>query len=461
MCADPYQFGAYGDGVHDDTTSFRAALAACGAVAPAQMPVLDGTYLVSENLHTYRALDLPAAVAVVGQDRDNVIIRLAPGQRDSVRPWYVGLPGGSIQNMTIDGNKANQPDDDEHRAGIIIESTSGITVEHVTSHDNTGDAIYIGSPVTENVLISDFEGRDCDRDGVAITGGSFITVTGSYLHNNRAQNYDTEPGMPLHDLVLEYSTIDAGTADTTTYVLTMSGAGIDSSKHSYNLNVHDNTVLGPVFIVYLDNSTLANNTITQTVTNAAAVSMQGAGTNITISGNTIGFPAGTTAKVGIDLVGNGTVGQPAGILVENNTINANTNPNMVGVQTQNIHDVQILDNTINGNPASTINYGVSARAAAQGYPMTSLVIDGNTFYDFPTDVITWSGVTPTIPIDYVEANNNTFISDTGKKTTIALALNYNMGGGVYDNAVQAATADGDTLEGVATFIKPYPACPVN
>lgn len=445
----PKDYGAVGDCVTDDTNAIRATITACTG---STITLPTGCYRVSQHGSTARCLDLPAHTTLAGETRDTAL-QLAPNQAASTRPVYVSGDGATLTNLTIDGNKGQQAPD-EHRAGVFVAAATHVTVQHVTSHDNTGDAIYVWS-TSSNVTIDDFDGHDNDRDGVAITGGSFVTVSNSQLANNRAQSFDTEPAaaLPLHDISLINSTVTAGEADTSTYVATISGAGIDPSKHSYNFDVHGNTFNGPVFIVYADHVSFHDNQVTSALANYPAVTVQGSQTDVAITNNALALAFPSTSKTIVVAQGNATIGQPTGLVLSGNRIDASIEPNMVGVSLNTVHDATLTGNTFTGNANSTLNYAVDIRAAVPALPVVSVAFDGNTVANFPTGLIAWSGVSPVDAILGFEASGNAF---TGTKT--AFALDYKTAAGTYEHAVQAASIIGNAAP--ATLIAPYPAVPV-
>lgn len=138
-------FGAYGDGIHDDTAAINAALAASGGDTGPRfwqnktvyLPL--GTYLVSAPLlKRYSDGSFASGFILLGQSRQGTIIKLkdsAPGYQDATKPQavmfttsklldpskitaggrdYIGLGegndayGNSIENLTINVG-ANNP----------------------------------------------------------------------------------------------------------------------------------------------------------------------------------------------------------------------------------------------------------------------------------------------------------------------------------------------------------------
>ncbi len=221
-------FGAALDGTTDDTQAVRDAIDAVETGGTVYFPT--GTALVSADDKTevggkaieVRGDDLPDDVTFRG-DGEESVIRLAGGHENNhgLFSWKPegGIVGHVIRDLTVDGNRHEQPaDPDNHDNGLNLgvsesgtdESTVDIRFEHVRSIDaNTECFTFLqggcvadrctasGSgkhgfgidtqnkvgPVLPPVTVRNSHAYDCDLYGIDCSGGTSL-VENCVLENN-------------------------------------------------------------------------------------------------------------------------------------------------------------------------------------------------------------------------------------------------------------------------------------
>jgi hypothetical protein len=213
-------FGAMGDGVTVDTTAFnRARISLQSTGGTLYIPA--GTYLIDDDV----ALAYHSGnVLIRGAGRGATILKMA---NNSAMPTFVGYTGTGyfrIQDLTIDGNRANNGISTSgyclyfsgkhcaafnneitgsNFAGVFVGNIAGdpnmyeICFNHI--HDNGGivsggdgvgifgggsDAVYdlkiIGNRITDNYCIDTLPG---DSTGINVTATSVYCVNNYFLNN--------------------------------------------------------------------------------------------------------------------------------------------------------------------------------------------------------------------------------------------------------------------------------------
>jgi len=176
------QFGAAGDGVHDDTAAFHAAFRASRTLfVPA------GTYLIDRLL-------LPAGTVLQTQGFGTVF-RQRPGLLEDSRMLNIVGSNVRIGDCTVAGNIAS--DTGEQRAGIFIQARSdtgdlsNIVIGNVYGSNLRGDVMFVGARhgrSVSDVTVGDVHGSNILRNVVSVVGGRNIDIgriTGSrvgYMH---------------------------------------------------------------------------------------------------------------------------------------------------------------------------------------------------------------------------------------------------------------------------------------
>lgn len=128
------QYGAYGNGVSDDTLAFNAAMTAATAVNGTVM-IPTGTYILNPtNLNNITC-------NLIGSSMDGVILKIVGGYNatnDFIR--IVSQNGLVIGNFTIDGNKSAQGSGTNY--GLYLSTCTNSKVYNVTAQNLTGVGIH-------------------------------------------------------------------------------------------------------------------------------------------------------------------------------------------------------------------------------------------------------------------------------------------------------------------------------
>lgn len=188
---DVSDYGATGDGTTDDTAAINNACADA-AVAGGTVFVPNGTYIVSRQANNLCVV-VYSNTTLLGESREGAIIRLNSGQLASTRPIVLGDGTGvtdvAIRNLTIDGNKANNPDNDEHGSAIFMyQYSSRLYFADLIIHDNTGDAFDL------------------------YEGAQFVTIERCYCHDNLWMGVNLNEGYQQHIWIRDCQFVNNGNA---------------------------------------------------------------------------------------------------------------------------------------------------------------------------------------------------------------------------------------------------------
>jgi hypothetical protein len=184
---DVRRFGATGDGTHDDSAAFAAALR---TVSTLYVPA--GAYLIDRVM-------IPAGRKIV-TDGTSTIFRQRAGTAEGMRLLNVVGSNVRIGDCTVEGNIRR--DAGEQRHGILIQASektgdlANIVIGNVRGRNLRGDVVYVGcrdGRVASDVRIHDVHGDNVLRNVVSVVGGRRIRIgriTGSYVG---LTHFDIEP----------------------------------------------------------------------------------------------------------------------------------------------------------------------------------------------------------------------------------------------------------------------------
>jgi hypothetical protein len=187
-------FGAAGDGQTDDTAALQAALDACRTAGGGTVYLPPGTYMVATARHAgglsapwswAAAILIGSRTKLLGAGREATTIKLLANQPGAVglssdpaaivTPWTVGQEQMTIEDLTVDGNGANQTD---QISGIYLARCRGVIVSRVRIKDCRGIDTNGGN--TETCCFYSSQGADhsyiaCDviRTGSATISDGF------------------------------------------------------------------------------------------------------------------------------------------------------------------------------------------------------------------------------------------------------------------------------------------------
>jgi hypothetical protein len=346
-------FGAVGDGLHDDTPAFNSALTALGS-GGGTLYVPQGTYILTPESGTPdRALDLSNShdIVITGDGAEKSVIKMAPGQYHGDthlvflrRSRYI-----VIEDLTLDGNRQSANFSDEQNHCVEVWSSVEVRFQEVRFQNCRGDGIrFMGTPVagepwSEALIVQDSEFRDNGRSGIAVQRAvRNLTIARNLFERISDQSIDIEPtgGPAPTDILIEGNVIRHGSG---TWAVGLGGVG--GTNVAQRLTFTGNQVIGGAVLVYkLDDLTFEGNAIdadaahpplrmTHSITNSRVVGNEfiaaGGGDegvvqiaalneaypkDVDVSNNTIRAPSGSSglfirdALGGIDVVGNRIIG---------------------------------------------------------------------------------------------------------------------------------------------------------
>ncbi|GAB3093747.1 right-handed parallel beta-helix repeat-containing protein [Lysobacter terrae] len=254
--------GARGDGVHDDTDAFQAAIDQA-AKAQGTVEVPRGRYLIdperSVRLRSHTALRMaPDAVLVAKPNAAaRAYVLLVEGAVD------VDVSGGQIQGE----RDAHLGSAGEWGHGLMIRGSSHVTVRNITISRCWGDGISIGGlaktgeegrPSTD-VLIDNVRCRGNRRQGLTIGRSRRVRVFDSEFSDTQGTKpeygIDIEPDRPgrADDVVIERCRISGNR-----------GGGIQIYNRAGNVEVRDCTIEANgygIYTVAAEEGVIAGNTV--------------------------------------------------------------------------------------------------------------------------------------------------------------------------------------------------------
>lgn len=244
------------DGVTDDRVEIQALLDSSAGHEVALPP---GICLVSAAPLRNYALWMWPRTTLRGAGQSTTTLILAGGSPLSTQLlWVENAPGVTIQDITLDGNKALQSPPGgagPQRHGVFLKNSPYAVLRKVSAQNLAGDGFYIyaGSDFASLIGVT---ASDNQRDGVTLGGAvSGTTTSGSSYLRNGQDGWHSEGGGNNNMVSISGSMFDGNAG----YAITMSGVGADPSVHNYKWTVTDNVVNGPVAIVWVDDVLYARN----------------------------------------------------------------------------------------------------------------------------------------------------------------------------------------------------------
>lgn len=166
----PEMFGAYGDGVHDDTEAFTVALTVSDNVQATK------NYMVSSTGD-------PAITLEDGQSlKGGGTISMAPNDLSIYTIVYMAGKNSVLQDITLIGDKDGHTGSSGEWGHNISIDGENVTVENVNSFKAWGDGVYLRG--CSNVMIRNSRFNENRRNGISVTSGSAIVVRDCYFNDN-------------------------------------------------------------------------------------------------------------------------------------------------------------------------------------------------------------------------------------------------------------------------------------
>ncbi|UGB38519.1 right-handed parallel beta-helix repeat-containing protein [Frateuria soli] len=280
--------GALGDGVHNDTAAFQAAIDSLPATGgtvkvPAGRYMIDAEKSIRMRSHTRLLLDPNAAL---------VVIPNSVGRSRLIRVWKVTdvrIVGGSME-----GDRAqHMGTSGEWGMGIDIIAAKNVVVKGVRLANFWGDGIYIGATGSgstlnrsEYVTIAGVVSDNNRRQGLSITPASHVYVVDSTFSNTNGTlpeaGIDIEPMTqgPTDNIRLENNTLTGNHGNGIEMHVNISDIAIVGNSMSGNRGFGALGV-GSSYITYTGNNMTQNG--------LAAIGMTGTAHDNLITGNTLQY----------------------------------------------------------------------------------------------------------------------------------------------------------------------------
>ncbi|MGE8078369.1 right-handed parallel beta-helix repeat-containing protein [Peribacillus loiseleuriae] len=178
-------FGACGDGVCDDTTAFQNAIDYLSIEGGGDVFVPAGTYILNP-------IFLKPNVNLVGENRDNVILKLSNAAPDDYTRLISMDDNTQVQSITCDGNYQNHPNGIEHMHCIFAYNKNNLLIDNNKMMNAYGDGISIsGSEEASNyVIISNNIVLENQRSQIVIEQVNYLQI-----FNNMITSETGRPGI--------------------------------------------------------------------------------------------------------------------------------------------------------------------------------------------------------------------------------------------------------------------------
>jgi hypothetical protein len=261
-------YGAVGNGVADDTAAIQAAIDAAFTAGGGVVVVPSGTYLLGAVTVTGIATGVAGIVL-----KNNVVLQLDGTLKvknnaygigafyGAIRSLDTGLTGASIVGKgTVDGNKANQIANTQ-ASNIYLTCTYNVTIDGINSFNSNGMGIQLvpvtGATHTACSIVNTFV-SDCTNIGIQVAHSLFMTI-----NNNRITTC-VDNGIDVYG--------DDGDTSPDNGLITICGNTIGN-------------VLTGVFLETTNRTSVVGNTVNGATTGYHSNRINGAASEITITGN--------------------------------------------------------------------------------------------------------------------------------------------------------------------------------
>jgi VCBS repeat-containing protein len=288
-------YGALGDGVHNDQHAIQAAINAAAKAGGGVVYVPAGTYIVGPGGADVSdgAIELPSNITLQGAGMGVTVLKLADNVAQQINgfvrtPYGVATHDVALLDLTLDGNRANNtvkvngfftgtaPGSTAEASNITInhvetrdftgygfdphERTTGLTIENSVAHGNHLDG-FVADFQLDGVFRNN-EAYGNDRHGFNIvTSTSGFLLDNNVAHDNGGTGITIQRGSDPSYAFTNHVTVQGGS------VYGNAGAGIDVKLADQiqltGIAIHDNgkdgvQVLGSTNVT-IDHNTIENN----------------------------------------------------------------------------------------------------------------------------------------------------------------------------------------------------------
>lgn len=323
--------GAVGDGITDDSAAIRSTIAAASTFG-AQVWFPKRTYAISRvNAGTAYAIGIPAGVSLVGE---GATLKLASGQLDYTSMLQALGTGVTVRGLTLDGNKAGQSNESDHRRhGVFISDATDVSIIDCRIKDCAGDGIliYHGG---ERTTIRGSVITGCKRSGIAIVGEAHETsIENNRIYGNVATPIDGEvEGTFARDVHIIGNHLEAVPGE---YALTC--GSVVTEHRCPRWVIEGNTIVGGVTLLRSSKTRFVGNTVRTTAGTIPALIISITDQTL-VQGNEIeAFARG--------IVGLHTLGvSPSNVSIIANDIRSGG----IGIELDGVKDAQVAHNRLLG-----------------------------------------------------------------------------------------------------------------
>jgi hypothetical protein len=322
-----------------------------------------------------------AAVHIHGAGQGLTNIKLIDRAGITAKIFELTGTDTSIDNMTLDGNKANQAISEQSHAVFVL-GGSQIRITNVTAQNFPADGFYLSIGASD-VVIADSISQNNHRHGITlgatVTG---VTISGNQLTGNDALQIDSEPkgADRVTNVTVDHNTLVASTLTTGLYALSVGGAG------GGQWSITNNTVTGSIQAGAGNHFVISDNHITATA-DTAPVEVGQSASDVTITRNTL-EQASTLLNSSVVYIEGTATSMPSNVHVTDNQLSvASANLAAFGVRARGAVDVTVTGNTITGpDGTSEIYAAVSCRSTLAGRHFELCAVTDNTINGFGVGV---------------------------------------------------------------------------
>ncbi len=424
MKIDPHDFGAHGDGIADDRAAIQAAINSASAGDEVVLGLYAHSIYLVGNADASSCINITAGVMLSGRPGSEARLLAAPGIPGGVRIVDINAPDVTVSNLTLDGNKANQPAPTEHMHGLMTRGARTRLIG-VTATSCCGDGLYAYNGAFD-LSVSECEVTLCDRHGFTLSGTwSRGTIVGNRFSNNRVNQIHTEAGL-INDIVMHGNRAWKDSA--TDYMVTVGGIG--PAQRSRRWEIFDNQFAGGILVAWAEDVEIYRNKSNNTSVRPC-VAVQRTCRNIRIAQNDFVMTQTTDPATGVIAVTGTAEGGPERVIVEDNHLTALGHPHSFGVRCEGAVSVQVMNNCIDGpgmSVASTPDShgsmggaGVYARATSPDRKFASMLILNNRIRDFGSFGVSIMG-NGTAEMTRLDVIGNVFDDGIAGTMTIGISL---------------------------------------